>query len=144
MEEKERKNEAGSETPKEETKSRREFLRSAAIQGAVAALFGAVTFDSVMARAMGRVSEVQAMRRIGGGAVQSLINTVHPLACNAAFSCNASKVTCADYDCGSYNCSSNFDCTTWYSCTGVDKCNVFLCSNGAASYTCSASHSFSC
>ena len=38
MEEKEKKNEAGSETSKEETKSRREFLKSAAIQGAVAAV----------------------------------------------------------------------------------------------------------
>ena len=51
----------------------------------MAALFGAVTFDPVMAEAMKRVNEVQAMRRIGGGAADDL---------------HAANIFPLDYKCG--------------------------------------------
>jgi len=127
MEDKEKKNEEGSETPKEETKSRREFLRSAAIQGAVAALFGAVTFDSIMARAMERVSENQSIRKIGTGAADYLNaqGVIKPMDyyCGSNFECTNGAGP---------DCSSGFNCEG-YNCTGND---TFICGTVEEGFTC--------
>ena len=130
MEEIEKKNEAGSETSKEETKSRREFLKSAAIQGAVAALFVAVTFDSVMARAMGRVSENQSIRKIGSGAADYLHSqgVLKPM----DYYCGSSK----DFVCTT---GSGPECATGFSCDGSNCAGgneTFICDYGAAGFTC--------
>ena len=148
MEEKERKNEAGSETPKEETKSRREFLKSAAIQGAVAALFGAVTFDSVMARAMERVSEIQAVNEIGNTTAKGIkrYGAVRPLSvCSQNYiSCSGGGGDCEDFDCPGgygvhYSCygGAQFDCGVTFNCTSfnckdhtVFQCSGFQCQSG--------------
>ena len=144
MEEKEKKNEAGSETSKEETKSRREFLKSAAIQGAVAALFGAVTFDSVMARAMERVSENQSIHEIGTGAADYLHSqgVIKPMDYSCAaypfyFDCSVAThpICSGNFTCDGYNCAGggeSFWCQVNY---GEFICDVFTCNNN---YECKA------
>ena len=121
MEEIEKKNEAGSETSKEETKSRREFLKSAAIQGAVAALFGAVTFDSVMAKAMERVGDIQNANNIGRNAVNRLDR----------YGMNPQSTTCPTYLCTKpdYNCDGSTQ-----TCNPVTQ--AFSCGGGGQLYSC--------
>ena len=130
MEEKEKKNEAESETPKEETKSRREFLKSAAIQGAVAALFGAVTFDSVMAKAMGRISEVQSIQEFGKETANDLHQQgfLSPDYFCQSVTCEAksNQITCDGFKCG--GAGQHFDCyiNTFY-CQQAFTCASFGC-----------------
>ncbi len=133
MEEIEKRNEAGSETSKEDTKSRREFLKSAAIQGAVAALFGAVTFDSMMARAMERVSEIQKINEVGGKAAlkSRSLGLIQPLdySCKI-FSCVGSSPVCnSGFSCDGYNCAGGGETFGCYSSSSTDTfdCDVFTC-----------------
>jgi hypothetical protein len=99
--------------------SRREFLRSAAIKGALVTLFGAATFDSVMARAMGRVNEVQAAHRIGAGAADRLHQSPEIPVCP-----NGSTFKCIDYTCtGQFDCVQRvIDCVDWFDCADIFNC----------------------
>lgn len=105
--------------------SRRQFISDVAIKAAVAALFGAVTFDSVMARAMDRVNEVRSIRRVGVGAADDL----HA----AGVSPQCSQYVCKDYSYGgsgsTATCYNTFDCFDTYGCTirKFDCVNTFTC-----------------
>ena len=138
MEDKDKKNEAGSESPKEETKSRREFLRSAAIQGAVAALFGAVTFDSIMARAMGRIYDVQTIQGFGKETANDLHQQgiISPLYFCQSVTCSSqdNSITCDGFKCGGggqhFDCyTRDFYCQQAFGCASFGCGSKYLCSN---------------
>ena len=131
--------------------SRRQFISDVAIKAAVAALFGAVTFDSVMARAMDRVNEVQAAQRVGAGAADD-IHRYSPMnsSCTNNFDCTSyfGYVCSGGYSCGAaggsngFQCDYNFDCQSGFSCkasAGSDfSClDIFNCdqSNTCTVYT---------
>ena len=116
--------------------SRRQFISDMAIKAAVAALFGAVAFDSVMARAMDRVNEVQAARRIGGSAAEKLAGVVPLNECAPGTynQCQGTSYSCGTNGCYVFGCTiRNFDCPYNFTC-GTYGTSCFNC--GANDFTC--------
>jgi len=98
--------------------SRGQFLRSAAIKGAVTSLFGAVTLDSVMAKAMDRVEEVKAIKIVGTETADGVLHFAVPTCLPGT------NFTCIDYQCtGTFGCTvRQIYCTTWFMCSDTFNC----------------------
>ena len=107
--------------------TRREALRDAGVNAAVIALFGgAMTFEAVMAKAMGRVGEVRAIRALGAAAGDD----VKPLDwCPPGYNCTTY------YSCGTgsgvtVECFQDFTCAPDSGGTFGCTIRVFRCDNG--------------
>jgi len=106
---------------------RREFLRSVAVRGALAALFGGVTLDTLAQRAVNTIEErrvlINVARRAAGRRAPLGVSDPH---CHAAYSCGGqgSTVTCNDHSCGSvYGCTiRNLSCPMWFTCPTQYNC----------------------
>ncbi len=128
--------------------SRRQFISDVAIKAAVAALFGAVTFDSVMARAMDRVNEMQSIRGMGDDVAKGLHRyAINPQSiCSQNYTCSSTLVTCEIFGCGGggqhYDCylrdltCSQFTCDSFSCKAPYTDCGTFSCNPAVYSQPC--------
>jgi hypothetical protein len=126
--------------------SRRDVIRNSAINAAVIALFGgAMSFDSLAAKAIGRMDDIQAADRIGSKAAGKL-NGGTPASINspmAAACAPDTTFTCGEvgYECGTTG-TYVFGCTVRdFDCGRKFTCGTY---GGSAHYNCSPATNFQC
>ncbi len=125
--------------PADQSMTRREAIKGTAVKAAMIALFGgAMTLDSLTAKALGRVNEVRAVRELGAGAAAQVaacggarISGVAPLnncAPGTLNSCTDMPYQCGTQGCYAFGCTNRtFDCPNTFSCGTYGGTSMFTC-----------------